>query len=169
MALDPTAADRPRPKRPGVRIGAVVSRFHEDLTGAMLRSAREELVAAGMEEDGMVVVHAPGAFELPPMRGASRAEDIDAVLCFGLVPTGEMTHDHWVAMGATQGITAASMETDKLILFGVLTCQSLEQARSLLPESEGKEDKDARSPVRLRVARGPRRLRVEAEQGPQGF
>ncbi|MEC7231620.1 MAG: 6,7-dimethyl-8-ribityllumazine synthase [Planctomycetota bacterium] len=144
MALDPTAADRPRPKRPGVRIGAVVSRFHEDLTGAMLRSAKDELVAAGMEEDGMVVVHAPGAFELPLIaRRLARRKDIDAVLCFGLVLTGETTHDHWVAMGATQGITMASMETDKPILFGVLTCQSLEQARSrALPESEGgKEDK----------------------------
>ena len=60
MALDPTAADRPHPERPGVRIGAVVSRFHEDLTGAMLRSAREELVAAGMEEGPM-----------PPLRAES--------------------------------------------------------------------------------------------------
>lgn len=144
MALDPTAADRPRPTRPGVRIGAVVSRFHEDLTGAMLRSARAELEAAGMEPDGLRVVHAPGAFELPLIaRRLARRKDVDAVLCFGLVLTGETTHDHWVAMGATQGITLASLETDKPILFGVLTCQTLDQARArALPESEGgKEDK----------------------------
>ena len=65
------------------------------------------------------------------------------VLCFGLVLTGETTHDHWVSMGATQGITLASLETDKPILFGVLTCQTIEQARArALPASEGgKEDK----------------------------
>ena len=52
MALDPTSATRDRVVRSGVRIGAVVSRFHEDLTGAMLRSAKAERVASGMDEDG---------------------------------------------------------------------------------------------------------------------
>lgn len=110
----------------------------------MLRSAQAELEASGMEPDGMRVVHAPGAFELPLIaRRLARRKDIDAVLCFGLVLTGETTHDKWVAMGATQGITQASLETDKPILFGVLTCQTLEQARArALPVSEGgKEDK----------------------------
>lgn len=144
MALDPTSATRDRVVRSGVRIGAVVSRFHEDLTGAMLRSAKAELVASGMDEDGMRVVWAPGAFELPLIaRRLACRDDIDAVLCFGLVLTGETTHDRWVSMGATQGIVLASLETDKPILFGVLTCQTLEQARSrALPENEGgKEDK----------------------------
>ncbi|MEL6715812.1 MAG: 6,7-dimethyl-8-ribityllumazine synthase, partial [Planctomycetota bacterium] len=130
MALDPNSADRAPESRPGVRIGAVVSRFHDELTGAMLRSAEAELRASGMEDD-IHTVWAPGAFELPLIaRRLARRKDIDAVLCFGLVLTGETTHDHWVSMGATQGITLASLETDKPILFGVLTCQTLEQARS---------------------------------------
>ena len=144
MALDPKSAARPRLARPGVRIGAVVSRFHEDLTGAMLRSAETELRGAGMEDDGLRVIWAPGAFELPLIaRRLARRKDIDAVICFGLVLKGETTHDHWVTMGATQGIALAALETDKPILFGVLTCDTLEQARSrALPESEGgKEDK----------------------------
>lgn len=143
MALDPRSSERSPETRPGVRIGAVVSRFHDELTGAMLRSAEAELRAAGMEDD-VRVVWAPGAFELPLIaRRLARRKDIDAVLCFGLVLTGETTHDHWVSMGATQGITLASLETDKPILFGVLTCQTLEQARSrALSEAEGgKEDK----------------------------
>lgn len=139
MALDPKSAARNRVERPGVRIGAVVSLFHEDLTGAMLRSAEAELRAAGMEEDGMKVVWVPGAFELPLVaRRMARRKDVDAVLCFGLVLTGETNHDHWVSMGATQGIVMASMQTDKPILFGVLTCQTLEQATArALPASEG--------------------------------
>lgn len=144
MALDPKSGERERPVRPGMRIGAVVSRFHEDLTGAMLESARAELEACGMAEDGLEVIWVPGSFELPLVarRLASRA-DIDAVLCFGLVLKGETTHDHWVADGTVQGIVQASLQADKPILFGVLTCNSLEQARSraLPPEKGGEEDK----------------------------
>ena len=157
MALDPTRSDRGIPSRPGVRVGAVVSRFHADLTGAMLESARGLLEGQGMDPGDLVVVHAPGAFELPLIaRALARRDDIDAVLCFGLVLTGETTHDHWVAAGATQGIVQASLETDKPILFGVLTCQSLtcqslEQARSraLPPEQGGKEDKGREVAVAL--------------------
>lgn len=135
-----------------MRVAAVVSRFHEDLTGAMLRSAEAELRAAGMRDD-VRVVWAPGAFELPLLaRRLARRDDVDAVLCFGLVLKGETTHDHWVAMGATQGLTLAALETDKPILFGVLTCQTLEQARSrALPASEGGDEDKGREVARAAI------------------
>ena len=144
MALDPKSAERPALQRPGVRVGAVVSRFHDDLTGAMLDSARRELEAAGMRPDDLLVAWVPGSFELPLVaRRMARRGDVDAVLCFGLVLKGETEHDHWVTAGAVQGIVQASLEVDKPILFGVLTCASLDQARSraLPPDRGGKEDK----------------------------
>jgi len=152
MALDPKTSTRSVPARPGVRVGAVVSRFHADLTEAMLDSARELLEAHGMAPEDLLVVHAPGAFELPLIaRRLARRADIDAVLCFGLVITGQTTHDHWVAMGATQGIQLASLETDKPILFGVLTCQNVEQARvrALPPSKGGRLDKGREVAVAL--------------------
>ncbi|QDV06482.1 6,7-dimethyl-8-ribityllumazine synthase [Planctomycetes bacterium Poly30] len=154
MALDPKSGDRERLQRPGLRVGAVVSRFHEDLTGAMLRSAEAELHLSGMEEDALHVVWAPGAFELPLIaRRLARRKDIDAVMCFGLVLTGETTHDHWVSMGATQGIQLAMMETGKPILFGVLTCQTLDQAKArALPTSEGGTEDKGREVARAAVA-----------------
>ena len=62
--------------------------------------------------------------------------DIDAVLCFGLVLKGETSHDGYVAQGAAQGILGAALETDTPILFGVLTCDTYQQAqaRALAPE-----------------------------------
>jgi 6,7-dimethyl-8-ribityllumazine synthase len=86
----------------------------------------------------------PGAFELPLVaRRLASHPDVDAVLCFGLVITGETKHDHWVSMGATEGILLASLETDKPILFGVLTCDTVEQARAraLSPKDGGVQDK----------------------------
>ncbi len=144
MARDRTSSERPRTLRPGTHVAAVVSRFHEELTGAMLASARAELAAAGVRPEHFRVVWVPGAFELALVaRRLALRRDVDAVLCLGLVLKGETNHDQFVAQGAVQGIVQASLETDKPILFGVLTCQTLEQARArALPvEQGGREDK----------------------------
>ena len=144
MALDPQSSERTQPSRPGSEIGIVVSRFHEELTGAMKDSAVRELKACGVEEDDIRVVWVPGAFELPVVAARLAEEtDVEAVLCFGLVLKGETEHDHWVAHGAVSGIMSASLELGVPMHLGVLTCATLEQARArALPrELGGREDK----------------------------
>ncbi len=144
MAQDLNRPDSESLSRPGMKIACVVSEFHLELTGAMMESARSELLRAGMAEADFAVVKVPGAFELPLVaRRLACHDEIDAVLCFGLVITGETKHDHWVSMGATEGILLASLETDKPILFGVLTTNNVEQARAraLAPEDGGGQDK----------------------------
>ena len=90
MALDPQSSERTQPSRPGSEIGIVVSRFHEELTGAMKDSAVRELVACGVEEEDILVVWVPGAFELPVVAARLAEEtEVEAVLCFGLVLKGE--------------------------------------------------------------------------------
>jgi len=123
----------------GARIGAVVSTFHSQLTRAMCASAQAELAAAGLAEEDFLVLEAPGAFELPLIaRRLAIREDISAVLCFGLVLKGETTHDRYVSDAAARGILQVSMDTDKPVLFGVLTCDTLEQAKArALPADEG--------------------------------
>ncbi len=144
MAVDTNAAERPRPARPGSVVGIVVASFHEELTGAMADSAERELIACGLEEDDILVVHVPGSFELPIVaRRMAASAEVDAVLCFGLVLRGETEHDHWVAEGCVHGLMQASLETDVPIHLGVLTCATMEQARAraLPPELGGREDK----------------------------
>lgn len=143
MALDEKPVETRPLARPGARVAAVVSEFHAHLTRAMLESARRELLAAGLAADAFEVAFVPGAFELPVVaQRFARREDVDAVLCFGLVLKGETTHDRYVAQGATWGIQQVALECDKPVLFGVLTCDTLEQARArALPEEEGGRDK----------------------------
>jgi 6,7-dimethyl-8-ribityllumazine synthase len=144
MALDPSSSDREPVTRPGSRVAACVSLFHADLTGAMLESAKHELAAAGADVEHMRTAWVPGAFELPLVaRRLARLDDVEAVLCFGLVLKGETTHDRWVAEGAVHGLVQVALECDKPVLLGVLTCDTLEQARSraLPPELGGREDK----------------------------
>lgn len=143
MALDDKSTRSDRSLPPGSRVGVCVSTYHQDLTGKMLASASATLEAAGLHEDDLEVAWVPGAFELPivAQRFAER-DDIHAVLCFGLVLTGETTHDRWVTEGATVGITQVSLETRTPILFGLLTCQSLDQAHARARTAdEGGQDK----------------------------
>ncbi|MDA1267297.1 MAG: 6,7-dimethyl-8-ribityllumazine synthase [Planctomycetota bacterium] len=153
MALDDKSSGSDRRLPANTRIAVVVSEYHRDLTGAMLESARATLVAAGLDERDFEVAWVPGAFELPivAQRFAER-DDIDAVLTFGLVLTGETTHDRWVSQGTTLGITQASLQARTPILFGVLTCQTLEQARDrALPADQGGRHDKGREVARAAV------------------
>jgi 6,7-dimethyl-8-ribityllumazine synthase len=144
MALDPKSKAREQPVRPGSTIGIVVSRFHEDLTGAMKDSAVRELVACGVVEDDIQIVWVPGAFELPVVAHRMAHDfNFDAILCFGLILEGETEHNHWVAAGTVQGLVQASLATDTPMHLGVLTCATLDQARAraLPAHLGGREDK----------------------------
>ena len=146
MALDPRRTNDADAStlEAGTRIGCVVSQFHADLTGAMAASARAELERAGLGGDDWVELEAPGAFELPLIaRRLAVREDIDAVIAFGLVLKGETTHDVYISQATAQGLMSVALQTDKPILFGVLTCNTLEQARAraLAPDQGGSHDK----------------------------
>jgi 6,7-dimethyl-8-ribityllumazine synthase len=129
----------------GTQIAAVVSGYHAELTGRMLDSARDVLVAAGLGKSALRIVSAPGSFELPLVaRALAERKDVDAVLCFGLVLRGETTHNEHIARAAADGILRVSLETQKPVLFGVLTCDDLAQAKARAARaSEGGLDKGA--------------------------
>ena len=158
----------------GTRIAAVVSAYHEELCARMAESARRELERSGLAPENFFELRAPGAFELPLIaRRLAVRDDIDAVLCFGLVLKGETSHDGYIASAAANGILNASMQTDTPILFGVLTCETREQAeaRALPAELGGVHDKGrevARATVMAIEA-----LRLAADIGarerPAGF
>ncbi|MCK6448749.1 MAG: 6,7-dimethyl-8-ribityllumazine synthase [Planctomycetes bacterium] len=128
----------------GTRIAAVVSNYHRELTDAMLASARRELLASGLAESDWLVIEAPGAFELPVLaRRLALRDDVDAVLCFGVILKGETRHDEFIAHAVAYGLQDVALSTGRPVLFGVLTCETLEQARSraLPPDLGGKQDK----------------------------
>lgn len=150
MVQNETSRPRPHALRApeGVRIAIVAARWHEELTGAMVASARDELLAAGVEPENLHVVWAPGSFELPIL-AARAAAQVDAVLAFGVVIQGETQHDHWVAHGAVTGLMLASLQNETPVHLGVLTCKTIEQARArALPPSKGGEQDKGREVAR---------------------
>jgi 6,7-dimethyl-8-ribityllumazine synthase len=121
----------------------VVSTYHEDVTSGMLASALETLADGGVARDSVLIVAAPGAFEIPVVAQRLCArEDVAAVLCFGLVLKGETEHDRYISDACAQGLMRVALESGTPVLFGVLTCATLEQAtRRARPEREGGLDK----------------------------
>jgi len=109
----------------------------------MLASALDTLQEHGVERARVEVIEAPGAFELPLLAQAlARRDDVAAVLCFGLVLKGETEHDRHIAQACAQGLMRVGLESSKPVLFGVLTCATLEQARARARRgSEGGLDK----------------------------
>lgn len=153
----------------GVRIGAVVSSYHGELTAMMLESARAELLAAGLAAQDLLVAEAPGTFEIPLLaRALALREGVAAVMCFGLVLKGETSHDFHLASAISHALQEAAFATDKPMLFGVLTCDTLEQARArVLPAARGGELDKGREVARAAVAALAARKQIQAIGGTE--
>lgn len=127
-----------------LRIAVVVSRFNEDITGALLDGALSTLREAGLPEEGLTLVSVPGAFELPVTAKALASRgDCDAVICLGAVIRGDTPHFDYVAGEAAAGLMDASLYTGIPIIFGVLTVDTRSQAIDRVGGSEGHKGEEA--------------------------
>lgn len=114
---------------PSGHYAVVVSRFNDLVTGRLRDGAVDTLRRHGVAEERITVVQVPGAFELPLVAQAlARSGKYAAVCCLGAVIEGETSHNQYINQQVAGGIMRASLETGIPITFGVLTCQTLEQA-----------------------------------------
>jgi len=110
-----------------VRVALVVGRFYEELADRLLEGARAELAEAGAEE--VDVFDVPGAYELPLAASyAAGSGRYDGVVCLGAVIRGETDHYDYVCAEAARGIQDVQLRTGVPCGFGVLTCETMEQA-----------------------------------------
>ena len=113
----------------GMRFGVVVARFNEFITERLLNSALEGLRQAGAHDDHIELVRVPGAFEIPlAARQLAETHRYDAIVCLGCIIRGDTTHYEHIATEVTRGIGQSAQETGVPHAYGVLTCESLEQA-----------------------------------------
>lgn len=107
----------------------VVSRFNDLVTRRLLDGALDTLRRHGADESKVVVVWVPGSFEIPLAadRLAQSGKHV-AVICLGAVIQGETTHHEYINHQAAAGILRASQDSGIPVTFGVLTCQTMEQA-----------------------------------------
>jgi len=113
----------------GRRFGVVAARTNEIVVGRLLEGAVDALRRMGARDEDVVVVRTPGAWELPlVLRDLAKSAKFDALIALGAVIRGGTPHFDFVAGEAAKGVFQVSMEVDVPIAFGVLTCDSLEQA-----------------------------------------
>lgn len=111
------------------RFGIVVSRFNESITTRLLDGAVGTLRERGVADDRIEVAWVPGAFEIPTIAECFAASGrFAAVICLGAVIHGETTHDQHINRAVSNAIAEIGVHYAMPVLFGILTCNNLEQA-----------------------------------------
>ena len=113
----------------GLKVALVVSRFNSFITERLLEGALDALRRHGAGEEDLSVVRVPGAFELPlAAQKLAQSGRFDAIVALGAVIRGSTPHFEFVAGEAAKGLAQAALATGRPVAFGVLTCDTLEQA-----------------------------------------
>ena len=113
----------------GHRFGIVVSRFNAFISEHLLTGCLDAIKRHGGDLDKVDVVWVPGSFEIGvTARRLAKTNAYNAIICLGAVIRGDTDHYDHVAGGAVSGIARASLDSGIPVIFGVLTCDTLEQA-----------------------------------------
>lgn len=111
------------------KFAIVVSRFNEFITSKLLDGAVDALTRHGASDGNIDIIWSPGSFEIPVI--ASRVAESGqyaAIICLGAVIRGGTEHYRYIASEAAKGVALVSLRTGTPCIFGVLTCETLEQA-----------------------------------------
>jgi len=113
----------------GKKFALVVSRFNSFITERLLDGALRALRQCGTKADDINIAHVPGAFEIPAAaRQLAQTGSYDAIVCIGCLLRGDTLHYEVIANEVTRGVGQSAQETGVPHAFGVLTCDTLEQA-----------------------------------------
>jgi len=111
------------------KFAAVVSRFNSFVTERLLAGAMDGLLRLGVRRDAITIVRVPGAFEIPSAaRTLAETKKYDAIICLGCLLRGDTAHYDVIVNEVARGIGQSAQETGIPHAFGVLTCDTLEQA-----------------------------------------
>ena len=133
------------PQLPHARVAIISSSWHLDICNDLIAGASRALKDAGITET--TIIHVPGSFEIPLASQIAFEQGYDAVVAVGLVLKGETPHFDYVCQGVTQGILDVSLKFSRPIGFGVLICNTLEQAIARSGRPGSIEDKGFDSAV----------------------
>jgi 6,7-dimethyl-8-ribityllumazine synthase len=128
----------------GLKFGIVISRFNEFITSKLLDGAKDALLRHGAKDEDIDVVKVPGSFEIPIVaKKMALKGTYNSVICLGTVIRGATPHFDYIAAEVSKGIAAASMDTGIPIAFGVITCDTIEQAVERAGSKSGNKGWDA--------------------------
>ena len=111
------------------RFALVAARFNGVVVDQLVAGATDALRRHGVGDDRVDLIRVPGSFEIPMIaQRLGKSGRYAAVVCLGCIIRGDTDHYDHVAGSATNGISHAAINTGIPVIFGILTCESLEQA-----------------------------------------
>jgi len=142
MSGEGSPADQPLDGR-DLRIAVIAARWHSAVSDGLLAGAQRGLAACHVADVAMFRV--PGAFELPVVAKALAAQRYDAIVALGVVIRGGTPHFEYVCHVASDGLAQVAVDTGVPVGFGLLTCDTVEQAleRCGLPDSSEDKGREA--------------------------
>jgi 6,7-dimethyl-8-ribityllumazine synthase len=128
----------------GLKFAIIVSRFNSVVTERLLAGALDALARTGCDPGAIQIVRVPGSWELPVVaRELAASKRHDAIICLSAVIRGDTPHYEYIAAEAAKGLAQTALETGVPIAFGVLTCDTLEQAIDRAGAKSGNKGFDA--------------------------
>jgi 6,7-dimethyl-8-ribityllumazine synthase len=113
----------------GLRFGVIASRFNDEIVDGLLAGALDCLARHGAADDAVDVYRVPGAFELPALANElARLERYDSVVAIGCLLRGDTPHFEFISSQVTTELSRISVATRLPVAYGVITCNTLEQA-----------------------------------------
>jgi 6,7-dimethyl-8-ribityllumazine synthase len=146
----------------GLHFAIVVSRFNSAITDRLLAGAIDALQRSGAAKGSIETLYVPGAFELPlAAKKLALKGGTDAIIALGCVIRGETSHYDYVCSETARGLQLAQMDTGVPVIFGVLTCDTAEQAMARAGGEQGNKGYDC-GLAAVEMARLSRQLREKA-------
>ena len=127
-----------------LKIGLVVARFNEFITGKLLSGAKDALSRHGVVEEDIDIAWVPGSFEIPLVaQKMANSKKYDAVICLGAVIRGATPHFEYIAAEVSKGVAKVGLDSGVPVMFGVITADTLEQAIERAGTKSGNKGFDA--------------------------
>ncbi|HET7394884.1 MAG TPA: 6,7-dimethyl-8-ribityllumazine synthase [Gammaproteobacteria bacterium] len=128
----------------GAQIAIVAARFNSFVVDKLVSGALDTLREQGVADEDITLVRVPGAFELPlTVQELATDSDYDAVIALGAVIRGDTPHFDFVAGECARGLSQVALDTGVPVAFGVLTCDTAEQALERAGGKAGNKGADA--------------------------
>jgi 6,7-dimethyl-8-ribityllumazine synthase len=141
-----------------LRVAVVAARWHEQVMGGLVAGAQRALGDYQVEQPS--VVRVPGSFELPVVAAALAERGYEAIVALGVVIRGGTPHFEYVCSAATDGLSRIAVDTGVAVGFGLLTCDTEEQALDRAGLEGSSEDKGYEATAAaLTTAKTLRRIR----------
>lgn len=127
----------------GKRIGVVVSRFNDFITGRLVAGCRDELIRHGVRDEDIDCVWVPGSFEISAAAKSMTEKGYDGVICLGAIIKGDTPHFDYIASALSRSIGSLALESRIPVIFGIVTAETLEQAIERAGTKAGNRGSDA--------------------------